>query len=123
MDTLQREEWDIAWEQFSYEALKSDGGAVSSKTCAGWALDHSSFCGVVRYMDVTSMKQFLSVESLRLGKLKQLAGGRMDVVFASMYCIEDGWLGKVTQTRKDNPRVRDMFRDAQEWHQKLENLK
>lgn len=102
-------------------ALKSEGGTVSSKTCAGWALDHSSFCGVVRYIDVTSMKQFLSGESLGLGKLKELAGEGMDVEFASMYCLEDGWLGKVTETRKDNPGVRQIFRDALEWDRKLEN--
>jgi hypothetical protein len=123
LDPLEKEEWDIAWEQFSYVALKSDGGGVSSKTCAGWSLDHSSFCGVVRYMDVTSMKHFLSREVLGLGKLKELAGEGMDVEFASMYCLEDGWLGKVTETRKDNPEVRKMFEDVREWHRKLENEK
>ena len=102
-------------------ALKSEGGTVSSKTCAGWALDHSSFCGVVRYIDATSMKQFLSGEPLELRKLKELAGEGMDVEFLSMYCLEDGWLGKVTETRKDNLGVREMFRDALEWHRKLEN--
>ena len=114
-DPSQKDRWGTAWDQFSYSALKSSGGAVSSKTCGGWAVNHSSFCGVIRYKDIPAMKQHLfeagSKEPLYggLGKLKGLAEKGMDVEFASMYCLEDGWLGSVTKTRKDNPGREAMF--------------
>jgi hypothetical protein len=104
-------EWDTAWHRFSNAALRSEGGVVSSGTCAGWSIDHKSFCGVVKYQDIPTMKQYLAEAELKvsseggLGKLKELARWGVDVEFASMFCLEDGWLGSVTETQKDRPEL------------------
>jgi hypothetical protein len=127
-DPSKKNEWNTAWDQFSYFALQSNGGVVSSKTCGGWAVDHKSFCGMIRYINIAAMKQYISdVESKAplysgLEKLKELASEGMDVEFASMYCLENGWLGSVTETQKDNPAVRNMFADMQAWRRSLSDL-
>jgi len=97
-------EWDTAWAAFSIAALKTPGGAVSSGTCAGWSVDRETFCGVVKFADIEGMKGFLAGEEPCLGRLEELAGG-MDVEFAGLLCLEDGWLGGVTRTRREYPEL------------------
>jgi hypothetical protein len=120
-DPSKRGEWQTAWDQFGRAALKSKGGVVSSKTCGGWAVDRRSFCGVVRYINIPAMKQYLSEAESKtplygLANLKGLASEGMDVKFASMYCLNDGWLGSVTKSHKDNSGVEKMFAKMQKLH-------
>lgn len=84
--------------------MKSPGGTVSSGTCAGWSVDGETFCGIVKFAHKDSMKKFLAGEELSLGKLNELASG-MDVEFASLLCLEDGWLGHVTTTQRVYPEL------------------
>jgi hypothetical protein len=66
---------------------------VSSGTCGGC---HRSYCGIIRYINILSMKQFLSEAESKLpiaGGLAQLASEGMEVQFAGMCCLGMGGLG------------------------------
>jgi hypothetical protein len=61
------------------------------------------------------MKQYLTEASTHkllyggLARLRELASEGMDVEFASMFCLEHGWLGSVTETIKHDPALQSMF--------------
>jgi hypothetical protein len=69
---------------------------------------------MIKYSDIPSMKRYLKEAETKtplyggLGKLKELASGGMDVEFSSMFCLEHGWLGSVTETEKHDPKLQAM---------------
>jgi len=84
---------------------------VSSGTCAGWSFDRRSFIGMIRYSDIPTMKQYLEEAQTTkvlyggLPRMRELASEGMDIEFTSMFCLEHGWLGSVTETRKHDPNL------------------
>ena len=87
--------WEGTWVSFRQNALKSEGGIVSSGNADGWGVDEKSFIGVFRFMDLeTAQKFFAEAQNdnpSHLGgiqRLWRLADREVvwDVEFVSMVC-------------------------------------
>ncbi|KAF2175937.1 hypothetical protein K469DRAFT_679289 [Zopfia rhizophila CBS 207.26] len=104
------------WEILKNKAVHSEGGIVASNAAGGWSLntelnsnDHVSFFAALRWKSIDSMKKFIEeafgkhwIET-GLPKMVEIAGGRMQMEFTSMYCFKEGWLGSVTKSEEDVP--------------------
>ncbi|KAF2876282.1 hypothetical protein BDV95DRAFT_590424 [Massariosphaeria phaeospora] len=107
--------WSEAFTHFNSSVLHSAGGVVSSSSASSWSVTPPSsssstpttFIAIFRYTTPDAFRQHLEAMAQKTwleGGLERLWGmtsGGVDVEFADLWAFEEGWLGGVTQTKKE----------------------